>query len=381
MPYKNVGSKTSYKHILVTGGAGFIGSFLVDELINKGYRVRIFDNLEEQVHQGKTPSYLNKKAEFFKGDVRDYESFSEALQGIDAVYHLAAAVGVGQSNYEIKKFSDVNVGGTANLLNILANTKHTVSKIITNSSMTGFGEGNYKCANCGIVRPPLRKESQLSKKNWEPKCPKCSSQIKPAPTEEEAIEYPNSIYAITKKAQQDMLMLYGKTYNVPTVALRCFNVYGPRQSLSNPYTGVTAIFISRIKNNQPAVVYEDGLQTRDFVSVHDVVRALILSLENQEIKNEIINMGSGQPRTIKEIAQTIDSLLGRKGLVKIGGEFRKGDIRHCFADISKAKKILGWAPGVTLGQGFEELIEWSIKEKAEDKFAQAQAELKKKGIL
>lgn len=372
---------SKYRNILVTGGAGFIGSFLVDALIEKGYKVRILDNLEEQVHQGKVPPYMNKKAEFIKGDVRDYDTLKKALDGIDAVFHLAAAVGVGQSNYEIKKFTDANVGGTANLLDILVKSQHPVKKIITNSSMTGFGEGNYKCVNCGIVRPPLREESQLSKKDWEPKCPKCSNHIKPAPTEEEATEYPNSIYAITKKAQQDMFMLYGKTYNVPTVSLRCFNVYGPRQSLSNPYTGVTAIFISRIKNNQPAVVYEDGLQTRDFVSVHDVVRALILSLENQEVKNEIINMGSGQPTTIKEIAQTIDSLLGNKGLVKIGGEFRKGDIRHCFANISKAQKLLGWKPEISLTEGFKELVEWSIHEEAEDKFSQAEKELKQKGLL
>lgn len=369
------------KNILVTGGAGFIGSFLVDALIEKGYKVRILDNLENQVHQGKIPTYLNKGAEFIKGDVRDYETLLETVKGMDAVFHLAAAVGVGQSNYKIKKFSDVNIGGMANLLDILVKTGNPVKKVITNSSMTGLGEGNYKCVNCGIVRPPLREESQLSKKDWELKCPKCSSQIKPAPTEEEAIEYPNSIYAITKKAQQDMLMLYGKTYNIPTVALRCFNVYGPRQSLSNPYTGVTAIFISRIKNNQPAVVYEDGLQTRDFVSVHDVVRALILSLENQEIGNEIINMGSGKPTSIKEIAQTIGSLLGSKELVKIGGEFRKGDIRHCFADISKAQRLLGWTPEISLTEGFGELIEWSAHEKAEDKFAQAEKELKQKGLL
>ncbi|TSC88501.1 MAG: NAD-dependent epimerase/dehydratase [Microgenomates group bacterium Gr01-1014_5] len=370
-----------YKNILVTGGAGFIGSFLVDELIKKGYSVRIFDNLEEQVHQGKTPSYLNPKAEFIKGDVRNYEELSNALEGIDAVFHLASSVGVAQSNYEIKTYSDVNVGGTANLLDILIKKEHPVKKIITNSSMTGYGEGNYKCEEHGIVRPPIRDENQLTQKDWELKCPKCGVEVKAKATNEEASEYPNSVYAITKKAQQDMLLLYGKTYNIPTIALRCFNVYGPRQSLSNPYTGVTAIFISRIKNNQPAVVYEDGMQTRDFVSVHDVVRAQILCLESDSVKNEVFNIGSGIPIPIKEIAETLDKHIGNKGLVEVGGSFRKGDIRNCFADISKAQKVLGWEPEVSLAEGFKELIEWSEGEKAEDKFSQAEKELKKKGIL
>lgn len=365
----------------MTGGAGFIGSFLVDELIKKGYKVRILDNLEEQVHQGKKPKYLNKYAQFIKGDVRDYATVSKAIKNIDAVFHLAAAVGVAQSNYEIKKYTDVNVGGMANMLDILVKGGNKVKKVIINSSMTGLGEGNYKCKKCGIVRPPIRDEKELLKKDWEPKCPNCKGKIYPVATKEEAIEYPNCIYAITKKAQQDMLMLYGKIYNIPTVALRCFNVYGPRQSLSNPYTGVTAIFISRIKNKEQAVVYEDGLQSRDFVSVHDVVKALILSLENNKIKNEVINIGSGKPTSIKEIAQTLEKLLSGKDLVKVSGEFRKGDIRHCFANIDKAKKVLGWTPKITLEEGFRELILWSSREKAEDKFQSAEKELRQKGIL
>lgn len=370
-----------YKNILVTGGAGFIGSFLVDKLIKKDYTVRILDNLEEQVHQGKKPPYLNKKAQFIKGDVKDYKTFKKALKDIDAVFHLAASVGVGQSNYEIKKFTETNIGGTANLLDILANNKYQVKKIITNSSMTGLGEGNYKCSNCGIVRPPIREEGKFIKKDWEPKCPKCNNRIKPIATAEDAAEYPNSIYAITKKTQQDMLLFFGKTYDIPTVALRCFNVYGPRQSLSNPYTGVTAIFISRIKNDKATTVYEDGLQTRDFISVHDVVDALILTLEKDSADYQIINMGSGHPTPIKEIALTIAKLLGKPNLVKISGEFRKNDIRHCFADMTKTQKLLSWKPKVTLTEGFRELIEWSTGEKAIDKFKVAEKELKNKGLI
>lgn len=369
------------ERVLVTGGAGFIGSFLVDELVEKGCRVRILDSLEKQVHDGKRPRYLNKEAEFIEGDVRNYPTFKKALNNIDAVFHLASAVGVGQSNYLIKKYMSVNALGTANLLDIIANHKHSIRKIILPSSMTGFGEGNYYCGSCKIVRPPLREESQLLEKKWNLFCPCCHKEVTPVPTPEQAEEFPNSIYAIGKKAQQDMLLMIGKMYGVPSVALRFFNIYGPRQSLSNPYTGVTAIFISRLKNDQPAVVYEDGLQTRDFVSVHDAVNALVLSLENESANYQVVNIGSGKPTPIKEIAEILAELMGKKGLVSVNQEFRKNDIRHCFADISKAKRLLGWEPKVSLQEGLKELIEWSANEDAKDDFKLAEKQLKQKGLL
>lgn len=369
-----------YKKILVTGGAGFVGSFLVDKLIDKGYTVRIFDNLEEQVHQGKTPSYLNKNAEFIKGDVRDYELFKKALEGMDAVFHLASSVGVGQSNYQIKKYVDTNTGGTANLLDILVNNKTSIKKLVTISSMTGYGEGNYSCKKCGIVRPKLREEEQLQKKDWNLYCPNCQSIVTPIPTDEQALDFPNSIYGFSKKTQQDMALIVGKLYNIPTVILRGFNIYGPRQSLSNPYTGVTAIFISRLKNDKEAVIFEDGVQTRDFISVHDVVDAFVLALERPEANYQMFNIGSGIGTTILEVAETISSLLDKKGLIRVNKDYRKNDIRHCFADISKATKLLGWIPKVSLEQGFKELVEWSANEKAEDGFAKAQQELKQKGL-
>lgn len=369
------------QNILVTGGAGFIGSFLVDALIKKGHKVRIFDNLEKQVHNGKKPSYLNKNAEFIKGDVRNRASLFDAIHGIDAIYHLAAAVGVAQSNYEIKKYIDVNTGGTANLLDILVNEKHTVKKLVTISSMTGFGEGNYECTKCGIVRPPLRQEEQLKESDWNIYCPNCSKIVVPTPTEDDAKEYPSSIYAITKKSQQDMALLNASLYNFPTVVLRGFNVYGPRQSLSNPYTGVSAIFISRLKNNREAVCYEDGSQSRDFVSVHDIVSAFILALEKDEANGNVINIGSGKATSIKEIATTIAKALGKENLVKVSGEFRKNDTKHCYANISKAKKLLDWEPKISLKEGFEELIKWGKNEKSVDSFASAEKELKKKGLL
>lgn len=370
-----------YQKVLVTGGAGFIGSFLVDELINKNYQVRILDNLEPQVHQGKKPKYLNKKAEFIKGDVRNYADFKKALNGMDAIFHLASAVGVGQSNYEIKKYVEANVLGTATLLDILVNSKQNIKKIVTISSMTGYGEGNYTCKKDGIVRPSLREEKQLKKRDWELYCPKCGNKVTPAPTDETALDFPNSIYGFSKKAQQDMSLIIGKLYSIPTVVLRGFNIYGPRQSLSNPYTGVSAIFISRLKNNKEAVVFEDGLQTRDFVSVHDVVDAFILGLEKDSANYQMFNIGSGKGTTILKIGETLSKLLEKKGLIRVNKEYRKNDIRHCFADITKAKKLLGWEPKISLEQGLKELIEWSAGEKAEDKFADAQKELEKKGLV
>jgi len=370
-----------YQHILVTGGAGFIGSFLVDLLIKEGYRVRILDNLEQQVHLGKVPKYLNKNAEFIKGDVRNDQDLKKAIDGIDAIFHLAAAVGVGQSNYQIKKYVDSNVLGTANLLDLLVNSKHKVKKFITISSMTGYGEGSYKCKKCGVVRPPLREEDQLSKKDWSLYCPNCGGIVTPVSTDENASDFPNSIYGFSKKAQQDMALIIGRLYNLPTVVLRGFNIYGPRQSLSNPYTGVTAIFISRLKNDQPMVIFEDGLQTRDFISVHDVVRAFVLALEKDDANYQMFNIGSGKGTAILEVSQTLSKLLKKSGLIQINQEYRKNDIRHCFADNTKALKLLGWDPKVTLEAGFKELIEWSEDEEAEDKFFQAQNELKQRKLV
>lgn len=378
---KNHKKGRRYKNVLVTGGAGFIGSFLVDRLIADGKKVRILDNLEEQVHFNRKPKYLNKKAQFIKGDVRNYNILKKSLKDIDCVFHLASAVGVGQSNYQIRHFVDVNIGGMANLLDLLINSNHKIKKVITISSMTGYGEGNYKCDKCGIVRPPLRDEEQLKRKDWNLYCPSCGKIVRPVPTDENALDYPNSIYGFSKTAQQEMLLLISKIYNIPSVVLRGFNIYGPRQSLSNPYTGVTAIFISRLKNNKSAVVYEDGLQTRDFVSVHDVVDALILAMDKDEANYQMINIGSGKGTTILEIAQTLSKLLGKEELIKVNNNFRKNDIRHCFADISKARKILGWKPKISLKEGFKELIEWSNKESAEDKFVMAQEELKQKGLI
>jgi dTDP-L-rhamnose 4-epimerase len=368
------------KKILVSGGAGFIGSHLTDALIEQGHEVTIFDNFCEQVHQGKKPDYLNKKAKLVEGNVANYEEFKEAILDAEIVFHKAAAVGIGQSNYEIKRFVETNVLGTANLLHVLANEKHNVKKFIIPGSNTSYGEGVYECKNCGIFHPKIRTEDDIMN-GFELRCPKCNAVAKPVPTPETTELYCNSIYSMTKRDQEESALFIGKTYGIPCTILRYFNVFGPRQSLSNPYTGVSAIFTSRIKNNNAPTVYEDGLQTRDFISVHDVVKANLLAMEKSSSNNEIFNIGSGKATTIIELAETLIKLLGAKLKPEITKKFRKGDIRHCTADNKKAIKKLDWKPTIDLQTGLKEIIDWSKGIQAVDGFEKATKELKEKGLI
>ena len=393
---------TEIMKVLVTGGAGFIGSHLVDGLIEKGYEVRVIDNLEPQVHpvrsevsngvhRGKEPDYLNKKAEYIFGDIRKREDLKRAISGVEAVFHLASRVGVGQSQYEIDRYIETNIGGTGLLLDTLINCPNKVKKVILAGSMSSYGEGLYRCLNCAKirVRPDLRSEEQLKKKEWELKCPICDKTITPVPISEDDELRVNSVYALTKKAQEEISLLIGKTYGIPVVILRYFNVYGPRQSLSNPYTGVMAIFLSRLKNNQPPVIYEDGLQSRDFISVYDIVKANILSLEKKEADFETFNVGTGKPRTILEVAEILSSSLGKAsfattkkgGEPEISGRFRKGDVRHCFADIKKIKNKLGFEAEVSFSDGIRDLIRWSKRAEAKDYFEKAEEELKRRKLM
>lgn len=372
------------KKILVTGGAGFVGSFLVDELINKKFDVVIYDNLDEQVHiGGKLPNYLNKKAIFVRGDVRDYEKLKETIltQKPDVIYHFAAKVGVGQSQYEIKEYIDVNVGGTSNLLDILVNNKTTVEKLIVAASMSSYGEGIYYCKSCDIkFQPELREATQVKKKIWEILCPRCREVAVPKPTAEDAKQLCHSIYALSKKIQEEMCMIVGKTYNIPTVALRFFNIFGPRQSLSNPYTGVAAIFMSRIKNNKPPIIFEDGMQSRDFIYVSDVVSACILALK-PEADYQTFNVGNGKPITIKSVAEIIAKVYNKKISPDITHKFRKGDIRHCYADITKIKKLLGFKPKIDFETGIRKLVLWAKTAEAIDMYEKAEKELKERGLV
>ena len=374
------------KKILVTGGAGFIGSHLVDKLIqNKNHDIYVLDALEEQVHGNinEPPNYLNKNVEFIKGTVINYELLKNLVKECDVIFHLAAMVGVGQSFYQISKYVENNILGTANILDILANEDHAIQKLIIASSNTVYGEGKVICDNCGVIYPNLRTLEQLKNKKWEVICPKCGLRTKPTFTDEKAPFNSSSIYALSKQSQEEMGLLIGKSYGINTTILRFFLVYGPRQALSNPYTGVCAIFSSRLFNGKPPIVFEDGLQSRDFVNVADVCQALILAMDKEEAKDEIFNVGSGSPITIKEVAEIITEKINPKLKPIYNQQYRIGDIRHCLADISKIKKKLGYKPTIDFKDGIDELLEW-IKPQVsmiDDRSSKAIEELREKNLL
>jgi dTDP-L-rhamnose 4-epimerase len=368
------------ERILVTGGAGFIGSHLVDKLVKKGHSVRILDNLEPQVHV-KPPDYLNRDAEFIHGDIRSMSDIRKALKNIDVIFHFAAMVGVGQSMYQIRRYTEVNSYGTAKLLESIISGRYSIRKMLVASSMSIYGEGAYSCRGCGMIYPELRSDEQLKASRWEMECAGCDHDVHPVGTPEDKPLHPNSIYAIGKRDHEEMFHAVGHAYNIPSIALRFFNTYGTRQSLSNPYTGVCAIFLSRIKNNQPPLIFEDGKQLRDFVSVHDIVQACILGMEKTAADYQTFNVGSGKSISINEIARLIIKLVGKKIEPTVTGKFRSGDIRHCFADISLITEKLGYKPEVTMEDGMKELIAWGEKAYALDKFSQAESELQQKHLL
>lgn len=368
------------KKILITGGAGFIGSHLCDELLEKGYHVRVLDNLSEQVH-GKNcsrPEYLDTDVEVVKGDIRDPEKVKKALEGIDAVYHYAAMVGVGQSMYEVKEYTDVNNLGTAVLMEALM--KKPVQKLVVASSMSIYGEGLYK-DGAGAIKTGLeRKLEQLKQGDWEVR-DSSGNVLHPFPTPESKQPSLSSVYALSKYDQERLCLLLGKAYNIPTTALRFFNVYGTRQALSNPYTGVLAIFASRLMNDNPPMIFEDGNQKRDFVHVSDIARASRLAMEVPEADDEVFNIGSGNAYTITEIAQRMSAVMNKEHIDPlITGKYRVGDIRHCFSDIRKAKEILGYQPQVSLEEGLEELAQWLEGQTAEDRVNEASNELAARGL-
>jgi dTDP-L-rhamnose 4-epimerase len=370
--------------ILVTGGAGFIGSFLVDALLARGHQVRIYDALVPQVHGSEQaiPGYLNPNAEFMRGDVRDRGSLAKALAGVDIVYHLAAAVGVGQSMYQIQYYTEANTLGGAVLLDLLANTKHQVRKMIVASSMSIYGEGQYECGSCGIVFPRLRPQAQLTARDWEMKCPGCAEDVRSVATNEDKPLFPTSIYAITKRDHEEMFLSAGRAYDIPAVALRFFNTYGPRQALSNPYTGVMAIFSGRLLNYKPPVIYEDGKQSRDFIHVSDIVQGLLLAMDKPEANNEVFNLGTGIPTSIGEVAELLIEHLADGDIEpEVLHQFRAGDIRHCYADITKARRLLGFEPHVSLQEGMVDLLAWVQEQTAVDRFEQVEKELSAKALV
>jgi dTDP-L-rhamnose 4-epimerase len=373
------GSRSMQK-VLITGGAGFIGSHLADELLAHGYRVRVLDSLDPQVHgeSRRRPEYLAREVELIVGDINDRDRVDEALRGVDAVYHFAAAVGVGQSMYEVAHYTRVNNLGTAVLLEALA--RNPVERLIVASSMSLYGEGLYRSASGGPRLVGERTLEQLKAGQWE-FLAEDGSVLQPMPTPETKQPALASVYALSKYDQERLCLMIGRAYNIPTVALRFFNAYGPRQALSNPYTGVLAIFASRFLNNNAPAIFEDGLQQRDFVSVHDLARACRLALETPDAAGEVFNVGSGQPRTVRDIAAKLAKVVGKDNIrPEILGKYRIGDIRHCYADIGKAQRVLGFAPQVRLEDGLVELSSWLASQAAVDRVAQASAELSARGL-
>jgi dTDP-L-rhamnose 4-epimerase len=362
--------------ILITGGAGFIGSHLANTLIEQGCRVRVLDALHEQVHgaQAQFPSYLHAEVERCVGDVRDREAVRKALSGATHVYHFAAAVGVGQSMYEIEHYTDVNNRGTAVLLEELI--RHPVQRLVAASSMSVYGEGLYRRGDA-LHEPPMRTRERLGRGAWE--LEEEGGLLEPVATPETKRAAPASVYALSKLDQEQLCLMFGAAYGVPVVALRFFNVYGPHQSLSNPYTGVLAIFASRCLNGNPPLIFEDGMQRRDFVSVRDIAQACRLALTTEH-HGQTFNVGSGRSRTILEVANSIIEVLNARVEPVITSKYRMGDIRHCFADIGKARQLLRYEPQVRFDEGLTELAEWLAGAQAADNFMAATAELSRRGL-
>lgn len=366
--------------VLITGGAGFIGSHLATELLKAGYHVRVLDSLVTQVH-GDTPirpNYLHKNAEFVLGDVRNPEAVDDALAGVDAVYHFVALVGVGQSMYQMAEYTSVNNLGTAVLLERLV--KKPVSKLIVASSMSIYGEGLYATDSGQLCMDAMRSPRQLKAHDWEMTA-RDGSPLRPVPTPECKQPSLASVYALSKYDQEQMCLMVGRAYGVSTVALRFFNAYGPFQSLSNPYTGVLAIFASRLMNSERPIIFEDGEQLRDFVSVYDLARACRLALEVPAAQDMVFNVGSGQKISIKDVALKLAKILGSKIEPEITANYRVGDIRHCFPDISLAQRILGYGPKVTLEHGMVDLAEWLERQTAPDRFDEMRNELASRGLV
>jgi dTDP-L-rhamnose 4-epimerase len=370
------------RRVLVTGGAGFVGSHLVDALVQRGDRVRVVDNLDPQVHgPGATrPSWLSPEAELVIGDMRDPDAVNRALRDVQVVYHLAAAVGVGQSMYRIAEYTATNTLGTAHLLQALVDREMELDRLVVASSMSIYGEGRYRRPDGAAPRISQRTPEQLRAHQWELRDAD-GAILQPAPTDEDKPLDPTSIYALTKADQEKMCLLVGAAYGIPTVALRFFNIYGPRQALSNPYTGVAAIFSSRLLNGEPPLIFEDGEQRRDFVSVHDVVQALLLAQESPAAVGQAINVGSGESVSVRQVAETLAGVLGVELSPELTARYRVGDIRNCFADISRARTLLGYEPRVTFKQGLEELVAWlAEQERPQDGVASHAAELAARGL-
>jgi dTDP-L-rhamnose 4-epimerase len=374
-------------NILITGGAGFIGSQLSLQLLAKGHNVRVLDNLSSQIH-GADPEIsplfrsIHGKVEFFRGSVTSREDLMKVLPGIDTVVHLAAETGTGQSMYAIRLYSDVNIGGTALLLDLIANEPFPVCKIVVASSRAVYGEGKYVCAQHGNVFPPSRSAEDMACGDFDVHCPICGVSARSAATDEETPVRPSSVYGITKLTQEQMVLTVGKALGVSALAFRYQNVYGPGQSLSNPYTGILSIFSSRIRNGGSINIFEDGKESRDFVFIDDVVAATVKGIEHEASLVDVFNVGSGVATDVWTIANTLQRMLGKAVPVAISGQFRLGDIRHNIADLTKVRAALGFNPSISIEEGLRRFVAWVNSELVQsDRYEESLRELGAKGLL
>ena len=374
--------------ILITGGAGFIGSNLALRLLEYGHEVTVFDNLSPQIHGDNpeltSPLYgsIKNKVTFALGNVCDKQALQQVLAEQDAVVHLAAETGTGQSMYEIQRYVDVNIGGTALLLDILANEKTAVKKVVVASSRSIYGEGKYRSAELGIVYPGARNEADMLAGDFELLCPVTQKPLELLPTDEDSKIHPSSVYGITKQNQEQMVLTVCPSIGIAGVALRYQNVYGPGQSLSNPYTGILSIFSTRIKNNNPINIFEDGKESRDFVFINDVVDATILALTKDEANNQVFGIGSGVATDVITVANTLVRSYGIDVPVNVTGQFRLGDIRHNFADLTKAKSLLGYTPKIDFETGIQKFVEWvNQQDIKQDNYDLSIVEMKKRGLF
>jgi dTDP-L-rhamnose 4-epimerase len=368
--------------VLITGGAGFIGSHLADALLAAGHTVRALDNLDPQVHAGgKRPDYLHPEVELRVGDVRDHDAVAGALEGVDTVVHFAAAVGVGQSMYDIERYTSVNAIGAAVVLEEIAKVRDRLQRVLVASSMSIYGEGRYRCPEHGLVAPQVRSDEQLDRREWELRCEQCGRELEPLPTGEDKPIWPMSIYAVGKRDHEEMFLSIGRAHRLPTVAMRFFNVYGDRQALSNPYTGVAAIFGGRLLNDKAPLVFEDGRQSRDFIHVSDIAAGCVSALESGGADYRAVNLGTGVPTTILDVARELARGLGKEHLEpEVVNKFRAGDIRHCVADISLSQQTLGFAPKVDFSDGMRELLQWVATQQATDSVDAAAGRLAAAGL-
>jgi dTDP-L-rhamnose 4-epimerase len=367
--------------ILVTGGAGFIGSHLVDALVERGERVRVLDNLDPLAHPSGAPAHLSADAELVVGDVRDGELLARVLDGVDRVFHLGGVVGNGESMVNVRRAVDANCAGTATLLEAVLQRRDRVRRLVVASSMVVYGEGSYKCETHGETPAARRTGEQLRRRDWEPRCQACGSPLAPVPTREDAALRPTSVYGITKRDQEELALVLGRAYGLEAVALRFLNVYGPRQALGNPYTGVAAIFAARLLNGRRPLVFEDGEQIRDLVHVSDVVRATLAAMEAPAAPGQAINVATGRRVRVVELARKLAAALGSDLEPELSGEFRAGDIRHCFADVTRARELLGFQARRTLADGLPELAEWVAGQTAAERGDEALARLREHGLV